>query len=71
MAKTPQRPRDLNQLAKLVVDLTTGDASDEAPEPTPKELRASKGGQGRARALSPEERSAIARKAARARWDGA
>lgn len=71
MAKKPQRPRDLNQLAKRIVDLTTGEATDQEPEPTPKERRASKGGQGRAKALSAEDRSAIAKKAARARWDGA
>jgi hypothetical protein len=70
MAKKPQRPRDLNQLAKRIVDITTGEATDGAPEPTPKERRASKGGLGRAQALSADERSAIAKKAARARWDG-
>jgi hypothetical protein len=29
---TPKRPRDPNQLAKLIVDLTTGTATEETPE---------------------------------------
>ena len=29
MAKTPKRPRDTNQLAKNIVDLTTGDTEEE------------------------------------------
>ena len=68
MAKKPQRPRDLNQLAKRIVDLTTGEASEEEPEPTFEEERAARGGQARAEKLSAEERSAIAKKAAKARW---
>jgi hypothetical protein len=68
MAKKPQRPRDLNQLAKRIVDLSVGEATEEEPEPTFEEERASKGGSARARKLTPEERSAIAKKAARARW---
>jgi hypothetical protein len=69
MAKKPLRPRDLNQLAKRIVDLTTGQATEGEPEPTFEEERASKGGDARAKNLTPEERSAIARKAAKARWD--
>ncbi len=68
MAKTPKRPRDLNQLAKRIVDLTTSQVSDEGPEPTPKERRASRGGQGRAEKLTPGERSQIAKRAAATRW---
>ena len=64
MAKKPCRPRDLNQLAKRIVDLTTGEATEDEQEPTPEQERASKGGQERAQKLTPEERSAIARKAA-------
>ena len=66
--KTPHRPRDVSQLAKRIVDLTTGDQTDDIPEPTPEEERAAKGGAARAAKLTPEERSAIAKKAARARW---
>jgi len=66
----PKRPRDTNQLAKLIVDLTTGD---ECEEPlSPKQLAGQKGGLkgGKARAenLSPKQRSTIAKKAAKNRW---
>jgi hypothetical protein len=33
MSKTPKRPRDPNQLAKLITDIATGDAEDERPAP--------------------------------------
>jgi hypothetical protein len=66
--KTPTRPRDQNQLAKRIVDITTGEESDEEEKPTPEEERASKGGEARAKKLTPEQRSEIARKAAKARW---
>ncbi len=35
MTRTPKRPRDTNQLAKLMVDILTGAVADR--EPTPKE----------------------------------
>ena len=66
--KTPHRPRDMSQLAKRIVDITTGEETDVEREPTPEEERAAKGGAARAAKLTPEERSAIAKKAARARW---
>lgn len=70
MAKTPKRPRDTNQLAKFVIDAATGEVPAKAE--TPKTARAKKagtaGGPARARALSPAERSKIARIAAEARW---
>jgi hypothetical protein len=70
MAKTPKRPRDPNQLAKMIVDIATGEESD--PEETSFTKRASKagakGGPARAAALSDEERSNIASLAASARW---
>ena len=68
--KTPRRPRDVSQLAKRIVDITTGEETDDIPEPTPEEERAAKGGAARAAKLTPEERSAIAKKAAQARWGG-
>lgn len=68
--KAPKRPRDANQLAKLMVDIATGEEAGE--ELTPAQKKASKGGQkggkARARALSPAERSEIASIAAQARW---
>ena len=73
--KAPKRPRDLNQLAKLVVDLSTGDAVDLDPDAgkSPKavargRLGGAKGGPARAATLSPARRRAIAKTAASARW---
>ena len=66
--KTPSRPRDMSQLAKRIVDITTGEETDEAEAPSVLEERAAKGGTARAAKLTPEERLAIAKKAARARW---
>lgn len=72
----PKRPRDPNQRAKLIVDIATGE-SDESKAPREKDPAAVelgrrgglKGGRSRAKKLSSEERSTIARKAAQTRWD--
>lgn len=68
--KHPKRPRDPNQLAKLIVDIATGEERDE--NMTAAQERAAKGGKkgGKARAevLTPAERSKIASIAASARW---
>src|ERR1700722_782378 len=78
MTKTPSRPRDLNQWAKRMVDIATGEAGD-AP-PTPEEQGKDpaavalgrrgglKGGKARAAKMTPERRSEIAKKAAASRW---
>jgi hypothetical protein len=72
MVKTPKRPRDPNELARMIVDLATGDAADPAPVETPAaelgRLGGLKGGKARAAALTDEQRADIARKAATARW---
>jgi hypothetical protein len=34
MAKRPARPRDPNQLAKLILDMTTGDVANDSPKTT-------------------------------------
>jgi hypothetical protein len=72
--KRPRRPRDPNQLAKLIVDMATG-AAPRDPEPKPEtpatEARRKgglKGGKARAKKLPPRSRSRIARRAAMARW---
>jgi len=66
----PKRPRDTNQLAKFIVDLTTGEETE--PEMSPRQQAGQKGGlkggQARKAALSPERRSEIAKKAAQKRW---
>lgn len=75
MAKLPKRPRDTNQLAKFIVDLAVGDAVETDPHEG-KDSRAVargkrgglKGGTARAEKLSSAERSAIAKRAASARW---
>lgn len=69
----PKRPRDPNQLAKSIVDITTGDAVDSvsrAKKVARPKGRAGglKGGQARAQHLTSEERQDIAKLAARARW---
>ena len=66
--------KDINQIAKSIVDRATGQKSDEDSEKDPAAVSLGrrgglKGGKARAAKLSPEERSAIAKKAAKARWD--
>lgn len=74
MAKKPSRPRDPTQLAKMVVDIATGEIQDDAAEsdenPMAQLGRAGglRGGRARAERLSPEQRAEIARQAAAARW---
>lgn len=72
-----KRPRDASQLAKFIVDRTV-DRTTEPAEMDGKNpaavalgrLGGAKGGKARAAKLSPSRRSAIAKKAARARWRG-
>lgn len=73
------RPRDPNQLAKLVIDIATG-AVEDKPESQPEDVTKDpaavslgrrgglKGGKARAAAMTPEQRAEIARKAAAKRW---
>lgn len=69
MADTPKRPRDANQLAKLVADLATGEVSDQPTEKNePRQKAGRRGGAARADSLTPEVRKAIASAAAAARW---
>lgn len=71
MAKKKILPRDTNKKAKSIVDLATNeDASTEknAAAVALGRLGGLKGGKARAKALTPEQRSEIARKAAAARW---
>jgi hypothetical protein len=77
MTKTPNRPRDLNEWAKRMVDIATGEVEDR--EPTPEEqgksahavargkLGGPRGAQVRAEKLTPEQRKDIARLAAQTR----
>jgi hypothetical protein len=67
-----KRPRDPNQLAKLIVDIATGTAKDTLSEskrhPSKRRAGGLRGGKARAKSLGPNERHEIARLAARARW---
>ena len=67
--------RDANQMAKHILDQLTGDAPKDEPPPVKNEaavalgrLGGKKGGTARAKALTPEQRSEIAKKAAAGRW---
>lgn len=69
MTDKPKRPRDANQLAKMIVDVATGEVDDTPPKKAEGQRRGGlKGGKARAAKLSPEERSEIAKIAAAARW---
>ncbi len=72
MAKRKKMPTDLNQRAKAIVDLATRDEPGEdgknAAAVELGRLGGAKGGKARAEKLTPEQRSEIARRAARARW---
>lgn len=72
-----KRPRDPNQLGKLIVDIAVGEATE--PEALPHAAKdpaavalgrrgGLKGGKARAEKLTAAERSASAKKAAEARW---
>jgi hypothetical protein len=73
-----KRPRDPNQLAKFIVDQSTGEATAESTTPPPANLSeymaaiGRKGGQiggkRRLKTMTKAERSRVAAKAAKARW---
>ncbi len=69
-----KRPRDPNQLAKLIVDIAVGEAEDNISEekkhPQPKRGQSGglKGGKARAKNLSRKDRAEVARLGAAARW---
>lgn len=69
----PKRPRDPNQLAKMIVDIATGEMGDTVSEskrhPSNRRKGGLKGGKARAASLSKNRRSAIAKKAANSRWN--
>lgn len=74
-SKNKKRPRDTNSLAFRIVQEATGQAPPEPPDTRNpaavalSKLGASKGGQARAAKLSAPKRSAIAKKAAKTRWN--
>lgn len=62
MRTVAKGPKDLNQTAFDIVARATGGSTSESL------IRAKKGGEVRSEKLTPEQRSAIAKKAAAARW---
>ncbi|MGZ4339374.1 MAG: histone H1 [Gaiellaceae bacterium] len=74
--RSRKRPKDANELGKLIVDLATGNAEEPAEEAESKDPAAValgrrgglKGGKARAAKMTPEQRSEAAKKAAAARW---
>ena len=72
--RSSKRPRDLNALARQIVDEATGETPPKAEstkDPAAVELGRKgglKGGPARAAKLSAKKRSEIAKRAARARW---
>ncbi len=75
--RSSKRPTDGNQLAKLMVEIATGNVSDEllssssAKNPAAValgKLGGQRGGKARADKLTPEKRKEIAVNAAAARW---
>jgi hypothetical protein len=69
MPKPPKRPRDPNQLAKMITDIATGEVEE---SDTPQRMEATekgrRGGTARRNALTPDQRKEIAQVAALARW---
>lgn len=70
MASNPKRPRDSNQLAKMIVDISTGDAEQKKETVRAKtgRLGGLKGGVTRMGMLTEEQRIELAKKAANKRW---
>ena len=69
MTDRPKRPRDLNQLAKSIVEAVTGSPDGIVVHDSAKARAAKAGGEARRDTLSQERRSEIAKLAAKKRWD--
>jgi len=75
--RSSKRPNDINQLAKHIVDVASGEIVDRPLAENGKDLAAvllgrlggKRGGKARAESLSAERRIEIARAAAKKRWD--
>jgi hypothetical protein len=73
-----KRPRDPNQLGKMIVDISVGEIEDRTPTPEEEGKDAAavslgrrgglKGGKARAKSLTRAQRAEIARNAANKRW---
>jgi hypothetical protein len=73
--RSRKRPRDPNQLGKMIVDIATSDVEDATPDdgknPAAVELGRKgglKGGKARAESMTPAQRKEAAKHAAKSRW---
>lgn len=74
--KHPKRPRDPAQLAKLMIDIASGEVEDQSTAQDEKDNRAVergrvgglKGGPARAKKMTAAQRKQVAKDAANARW---
>lgn len=74
-----KRPRDPAQLAKLMIDIASGEVEDREPAPSLDGKDAAavslgrrgglKGGKARAAKMTAEQRTEVAKNAAKARWN--
>jgi hypothetical protein len=69
--KGEKRPADVNARAVMIAKIATGEVDDPPPDdgkdPAAKAL-GKKGGEARAKAMTPERRAEIAKNAAESRW---
>ena len=71
----PKRPTDMNQRAKMILDIATGDIVEEKKIKNPVFVESGRkggalGGKNRAENLSKEQKSDIGKKGAKKRWEG-
>jgi hypothetical protein len=69
MDKKPMRPRDVSQLAKMMVDIASGETKPITETSSPSASYGSLGGIARAQNMTTSERQEAARKAAQKRWN--
>ncbi len=66
--KGEKRPTDVNARAVMIARIATGEIEETLKEPSGKVRSGQAGAKARAKKLTPEERTAIAKKAAARRW---
>ena len=67
--KGEKRPADVNARARVMIaKIATGEIEEKLKEPSGKVRSGQAGAKARAKKLTPEERTAIAKKAAATRW---
>ena len=66
--KGEKRPADVNACAVMVAKIATGEVEEDAYRTPLRRRSGAAGGAARAAKMAPEERRAVAKKAANARW---